>query len=469
MRCIIDIMKKLLFVRIHGDIPYNVVIPPMGILYLVQPVRENFPDYCIDIYDTALPESPLKKILKYIKMTSPDMILFSFNYYEKDIFIRLSKKIKMLFPEKIIIAGGPGITCSVDEIAEKSSLDFFVLGEGEERLINVLTYIKDNSIELMDGCGKKESGKIIYKKRESVMGNLDRWGIPAWDMVDLKRFSELPTMNSMLKRSTYATIMTSRGCPFNCPFCSSFMRSRYRARSNDDVLKEIKLLYSKGVREFHFLDDTFNVPEKRAIDLLDAISELELDISISFQGIRIEYVNKRLVEALKKAGCYKVEFGVQHIDPKITKYIRRDISNSQLLKNHRLLQKAGFITNAHFIFGFPKETKEMAVKNLDFAIKLDATYTTFFRLTPFPGTEYERLITKLKKIPSKNLNYYNRDPRLNLSCMTNDELVEFQRYAYRRFHYRPFKMIKTFFRLPKNLYFWKHLIKELFLHLRDRI
>ena len=462
-------MKKLLFVRIHGDIPYNVVIPPMGILYLIPPVREYFPDYNISIYDTALPENPLKKLIGYLKENPFDIILFSFNYYEKDIFIRLSKKIKMIFPEKIIIAGGPGITCSVDEIAKKSTLDYFVMGEGEERLINVLSYINDNSTELMDGCGKKEKGKIVYKKRESVMNDLDRWGIPAWDMIDLKRFSKLPTMNSMLKRSTYATIMTSRGCPFNCPFCSSFMRSRYRARSIKNVIKEIRLLYSKGVREFHFLDDTFNIPEKRAIELLDAISELELDISIAFQGIRIEYVNKRLVEALKKAGCYKVEFGVQHIDPKITKYIKRDISNSQILKNHRSLKDAGFITNAHFIFGFPGETKEMAKKNLRFAIRLDATYTTFFRLTPFPGTEYEKMITDLTELPSTNLNYYNKDKRLNLSAMTNKELVDLQRYAYRKFHYRPVKMIKTFFKLPKTIYFWKHLVGEFFTHLKDRI
>ncbi|PLX16976.1 MAG: hypothetical protein C0601_08690 [Candidatus Muiribacterium halophilum] len=460
--------KKLFFIRIHGDIPYNVVIPPMGLLYIIPPVKEYFPEYKIRLFDTALPEQPLKNLIRELDYFDPDILLFSFNYYEKDLFLKITKEIKQKFPKKIIVAGGPGITCSPMEIANKSSLDYFILGEGEKRLVNLLSHIDDNSIKLMDGCGKKIDGKIIFTERIAVLEDLDKWGIPAWDMIDLKRFSKLPNMNSMLKRSPYATIMTSRGCPFNCPFCSSFMRSRFRTRSIKNVIKEIKFLYSNGVREFHFLDDTFNVPEDRAIKLLKAISTLDLDIAISFQGIRIEYVSKELVNALKDAGCYKVEFGVQHIDPQITKYINRDISNNELLQKHELLKKAGFITNAHFIFGFPGETRKKALKNLRFAIRLDATYTTFFRLTPFPGTEYENMITDLTELPSTNLNYYNKDPRLNLSEMTNKELVRFQRFAYRRFHYRPIKMIKTFFKLPKTIYFWKHLVQEFFSHLKDK-
>ncbi|MFW5781676.1 MAG: B12-binding domain-containing radical SAM protein [Candidatus Muiribacteriaceae bacterium] len=461
-------MKKLLFIRIHGHIPYNVVIPPMGILYLIPPVREYFPEYIIDIYDTALPERPLDRLTEYVKKTDPDILLFSFNYYEKDLFVNVSRNIREKFPEKLIVAGGPGITCSAEEIAGEALPDYFVLGEGEERIVNILSHIEDSSVSLMDGCGKTENGVPEISRNTTVLSDTDRWGIPAWDMVDLNRFSRLPTMNSMLKRKKYATIMTSRGCPFKCPFCSSFMRTEYRARSVESVIKELKMLYSAGVREFHFLDDTFNVPEKRAIELLEAISEQGLDIASSFQGIRIEYISREFVHALKSAGCYKVEFGVQHVDPEITRFIRRDISDSELLRKHRLLKQAGFITNAHFIFGFPGETLEKAQKNLDFAIRLDATYTTFFRLTPFPGTEYENLVEKLREIPSINLNYYNRDPGLNLSSMTNSELIRFQRYAYRKFHYRPIKMIRTFLRLPKNLYFFTHVLKEFYAHLKDR-
>ncbi|MCK9225274.1 MAG: radical SAM protein [Candidatus Muirbacterium halophilum] len=458
-------MKKLLFVRMLQEVPSFAVSPPLGIISIIPYVKENFPDYKINLFDNGLPYQRMNSFFDYIKENKPDILLYSITYTERDIFFPTIKKVKELYPDITQIAGGIGVTCSPDEIFEKEELDFVVLSDGEERLVNILENLESGKQDFIDGIGYfcKSQNKKILNPVTSYFDNLDKYGIPSWELVDLKTYSRLLTRNTILKTYPYATIMSARGCPYGCPYCHMSFGYKIRVRSVANVIKELKLLKSLGVKEIHFLDDTFNLPRSRAFELMNGIIDEKFNFTIAWQGIRMDNTDKELLDIMKKAGGYNIEFGVQHVDDKIREELDRKFDFKKIFENVKYAEKIGFITQAHYIYGFPGEKLEQSKKNLEFALKLDSSLAAFFKLTPYPGTKYGRqYIGDYSEIPSKEFHFYSGDEKLNLSDIPTPKLYSFQNYSHQKYYLRPIKALKIFFKIPKNRYFWEHVAGEFF-------
>jgi len=440
-------------IRLHLEVPFNAVTPPIGLIHIIPPIKKNFPDIDITLYDTALKSEPAKNIIKKIRDIDPDFVFFSITYLERDLLFETVKKIKKYFPEIIIVAGGWGVSCSPMEFHQNKDIDITCAGDGEDRVISIVKNLLDNNTDFMDGISYNLNGKSHFSEAETFFEQLDKYGPPAWEYVKIKEYSKLPTWNAMLKTPPYAGMLTSRGCPFKCPYCWNYKGNKYRFRTTENLMKEIRSLYNKGVREIHFFDDTINIPEDRSKELLIQAHKEFPDISFAFEGMRLDLCSLEYLDMLKENGVYRIEFGVQHVAPRILKEMHRTIDLKRLLKNARYLKKLGIFTHSHFIYGFPNETRKEMLMNLKYALKLDTDSVGFFKLTPYPDTYYATLKKDLDKIPSSEFHIFNRNPELDLSGK-HEEIVRFQYYSFRRFYMKDFKLFRSFLKIPKSSYFW---------------
>ncbi|PLX16975.1 MAG: hypothetical protein C0601_08685 [Candidatus Muiribacterium halophilum] len=462
-------MKRILFVRLLEKIPYGVFTPPLGILYLIPPIKEKYPETDIFIFDSMLYKNTESSFISKIKKLNPDIVAFSINYTERDMFKRFSAITRKIRKNTKIIVGGTGTFYSPEEFIENA--DFVVSGEGEERIINILDFLTKKTSTLMDGISFKSQDKTKHiSPPTSYLKDLDKWGIPAWNMINIKKYSTFPARNTLVKKLPYASIITSRGCPYRCPWCHNYTDGKifpYRTRSVENVIKELDLLKKLGVSEIQFLDDTFNIPEKRALLIFKEIIKKDFRFSISFQGFRIDKANKKLLYLIKKAGGYKLDFGVQHVCNHITREFYRSNTPQleKILRKNLFAKKLGFLTYAFFITGFPDETQSDAYENLRFAMKLDPDFIGFFKLTPLPGTKYYKKINNPEKIPSIDFNHFNSNPKLIVGDLSPAEIDKIQSYSYRKFYLTRGRLFRLFLKIPKN----KYLLRTILIYFKSMV
>jgi radical SAM superfamily enzyme YgiQ (UPF0313 family) len=196
-------------------------------------------------------------------------------------------------------------------------------------------------------------------------------------------------------------MIISRGCPFRCSFCSSrnFWDKKLRSRSPENFVAEIRSLQKDyGTKYFMFWDDSFTINRKIVLRYCQAIIDAGLKINWK-TATRADLVDEELLRTMKRAGCVKLEIGVESGSERIKKLIFKDVTNEQIKRAFSMIKKSGISSGAFFMAGFPEETAEDLDQTLALMKELDATEMTFNIFDPMPGsTEYEKCI-KLGLVP----------------------------------------------------------------------
>jgi anaerobic magnesium-protoporphyrin IX monomethyl ester cyclase len=302
-----------------------------------------------------------------------------------------------------LVLGGPHAAADYERILRDNIADYVVFGEGEIPTCQLASELeKGNRYPELDGLAYSKDGSIVSKKQDFIK-DLDNLPFPDRDGLPLNNYK------SRFDKNPATSIITSRGCPFNCEFCSAsqFMGMRWRKRSNESVLEEIKLLVKKyGYKSIIFFDDNFTLDPKRAIDISEKILKNDLKISWwAFSRADEVVYNEEMLEALSRAGCKMLFIGFENINDEILEEFNKKLSASIASSVVEKLKKFNIDTFASFIMGGLKDTKDNVVKNMKFAKKLGAEIVQFSILTPYPGT---RLFTKLKdKLFKKSYEYYD--------------------------------------------------------------
>jgi anaerobic magnesium-protoporphyrin IX monomethyl ester cyclase len=189
------------------------------------------------------------------------------------------------------------------------------------------------------------------------------------------------------------SLQTSRGCPFGCTFCD-IRRSTLRQRSPDSVVAEIQRWYRQGVRTFFFADDNFVLNKKWTLETCEKIAAqgLKIDFKIS---ARVDLPDLEMYRALKRAGCSRVNFGVESGNQNNLDYLNKGTTVPQIASAFRQVHQAGLKGFAYMIIGFPGQTIRQMYDELIFLNKIRADYASFAVLSPYPQTElYRRLLTE---------------------------------------------------------------------------
>jgi radical SAM superfamily enzyme YgiQ (UPF0313 family) len=296
---------------------------------------------------------------------------------------------------------------------------------------------------------------MVVNERAERISDLDALPIPAYDLVDLSRFYE-----SVFIQFPAATMITSRGCPFNCVYCSypqTIYSHKHITMSPERVFKEMRyLVHDRGVREIRIDDDTFNIDRERAVEICKKIVDEGLDKKMVFSvQARPALMTEELAKWLKKAGCRMVLYGVEAGNDEVLKAIRKGTTKDEIRRGVKIARKHGIDILNCVMLGFYWDTPETVEDTMDFAFELNAEFTQMSTPTPLPGTEYYKLLDDNNCFLSKEWHKHDSVHHANVQLpnLENEDLNRYLAQFYRRYYRRPrylWMMFRRMFRSRGN-------------------
>ncbi|GAH01912.1 unnamed protein product, partial [marine sediment metagenome] len=269
-------------------------------------------------------------------------------------------------------------------ILQNKNIDFVVPGEGEITTKELVDAIEQGgNVSEVKGIGYKLDSEVVFTPARPFIENLDVLPFPAWDLVDIERYFCFPTFNIFYSSRQYMSVFTSRGCPYNCIYCHKIFGKKFRARTPENIFQEIEILCKKfNIKEIQIVDDCFNLKPERAKKLCDMIIDSDLDIAISFpNGVRGDLMDEELLIKLKKAGTYKINYGIETGSQRLQKFIKKNVNLKNLQKVITLTNSHNILSHGFFILGFPTETREEVQQTIEFARKSKLNTAGFFALS----------------------------------------------------------------------------------------
>ncbi len=351
------------------------------------------------------------------------------------------------------VLGGPHVTALKAEILEQQpEVDYVIYGEGEETLAALCKALgtPGQRVQHIQGLVYRlKSGNVKVNPPRALIKDVDALPFPARDLVDMRR---LGTHKYIDVGRVSATMISSRGCPFKCAFCSSHitMGKLYRFRSAENVLAEIDELVGRyRVNHVAFEDDTFTLNRDRVEAICQGLIQRNYDLTWYCLS-RVESMDLELARLMRRAGCRLVSFGIESGNPDILNKIHKKISLPAARAAVEACYQAGLRTQCTFILGFPFDTQRTMADTLHFAQELSPTIAIFFALVPYPGTEmYQYLPESLRPHQAAQwqdfANMINTQGYLSLvPGLSAQELTDMTEKWHLRFYLRPRQLYRMF-------------------------
>jgi len=359
-------------------------IYPLGLAYLGA-VLEN-EGHEVKVYNHF--GDSWKLVFNQIKRTiiqeKPDVVGISSMTMNRTSAFKLSRLTKQIDPSIKVILGGVHPTTMYQQILENFPVDFIVLGEGEETIAELAKKLNSKNKKAfysIKGIAFKDGEKIVNTGNRPSIMNLDKLPFPKHSYFKDK-----------IERSNTAYILTSRGCPFGCLFCSTsnYWKRMRRERSVENVIQEIKEIKSNfpNVKHLFFVDDEFTLNQGRVIDFCKKFIEEQINLSWDC-STRVSSVSEELAGWMKKAGCVHVSLGVESGAPELIERINKRITNEQVFNALKIFYKWGIPTDIYLIVGIPGENSKTVSKTIDL-LKKTAKFKPKFKkpavLQIYPNT-----------------------------------------------------------------------------------
>ncbi|MCP4369906.1 MAG: radical SAM protein [Deltaproteobacteria bacterium] len=426
---------------------YYYKLPSLGIGYMAA-ILEKY-GYEVVIIDKSVSHNKIGELVNEILGMNPDVVGFYAISETFKTILEILRGVKEKSPATVTMLGGPHVYGMPEQGMGYGWIDYSIWGEAEMSLLKLLECnFARETFPSIDGLIYRENGKVRIN-RIALVENLDDLPRPArhlYQPLDLYRPSILA-----YKRLPATGIITSRGCAHKCVFCHSGKgRFKLRFHSAEYVLEEIKQLKRDfGINELIIFDDTFLINKKRALAICEGIISQNLDISWSCNA-RVNNINKELLEVLKRAGCWLIQYGVESGNQDILKSIKKDITLEQVVNACELTSNMGLEVKAYYILGHPNETVDTLNDTIKFMTKAPAHYASINFMTPLPGTELWETAEQYGTIDKRKLekiNYLSDRPAFIPHGLTEEILMNKFKEAYLKFYLNP----KTILRFVKTL------------------
>lgn len=417
---------------------------PIGLLYLAA-VLEKF-GYPVRVLDALSFGISLSQIKNEIFEFKPDIVGISAMTISAMDAYSVAKIIKEIDTDIFTVMGGPHASALPEEVIGSGGIDIAVIGEGEYIMRDICEAVetKNNNFSAIgDIAYKQNDGGITRTKVRLKIQNLDDLPFPAYNLLpSIQDYNPPPHWG---KKGAFASIITSRGCPYGCQFCSvtRVWGKKYRFRSVNNVLDELELLYRKyNVTHISFRDSVFTLLKRRVIEICKAIVERKLDIIWNCNG-RANEVDEEMLLWMKKAGCKAIQYGIESGNEEILSVFKR-LKKDTIRKTIEMTNKVGIEPHGYFMFGLPGETRATIRETIDFAISLNLYSAGFTTVTPFPGSELWDYCIENNLILTTDWSKYDLkglpvSKHLNL---TAEEILKAQKTAFRKFYLRPKIILK---------------------------
>lgn len=418
--------------------------PNLGLGFIATSLRKN--GFQVEIWDGLKKGMKRKRLEERLKILDYDIAGFQvFTCSVKDAREGL-KMVKSLNPAAVTVIGGPHPSGDPEgTMAYLKETDFAFRGEAEIGLPKLLKKLSGDNPEYQF----EDIPNLIWRENDKVICNplqpiedLDSLGMPSWDLINPNDYPAGP-IGTFARNFPLTTISTTRGCPYTCTFCANntIMGRTLRARSTESVLEEMQLLYDNyGVKEFQIIDDTFTSEKDLAIGVCKGIIEKGLKVTLSFpNGVRLNTLDKEVLQWLEKAGCYSLGVGIESGSEKTLKTINKVQTLNEIREKLEFIKRVCKIgITGFFIVGYPGEEKKDILATIKFSKELPLKRAQFVVFLPGPGSEMTEKLKSEGKL--KNLGYgdiFAQNIVYAPENMTLRQLKRLRLRAYSEFYLRP--------------------------------
>jgi anaerobic magnesium-protoporphyrin IX monomethyl ester cyclase len=417
---------------------YNYFMP-IGMASISASLKSN--GFDVDVLNLNHIEGKIKDIIQYeLSNIHYDVVFLgglSFHYPNiRDII----KYIRNISPTTKIIVGGGLISAQPNIMFKLLKPDFIIIGEGEITSVELANCIGTNGdLQTIDGIGyyNNDQSKLVFTNPRKVITDLDSLPFPDFDAFGMNEFLDNMKPNFIYDKFDYPRaypILASRSCPFNCTFCFHTVGKKYRQRSLENIMTEVKMAVEKyHINIFFFYDELFAYDKNRAINFCNQFKEFASTIPWEIQctmDLRVDCLDIDIINALKNANCNPVGLGLESYSQDILNSMHKHITPEQIKTAITTLNKNGIATKGNFIFGDTAETLKTSQETLNFFNNnqdiLHGTRVTF--IIPLQGSEiYNKCVqngiidNEIKFIEDRSKTGYDFHEPMNLTNMsTND-------------------------------------------------
>lgn len=449
-------MKKILLINprydklLLGKLDFLATIDqPLGLAYLASYLRK-YTDADIKIIDANALQLQDKQIIEQVKQENPDIVGITSTTALINSVCSLARQIKEISNPKIIIGGVHGTFTAKDLLEKNPAVDIVVKREGEEPFKQI--YL-NKPYEEINGIAYRNNNEIKENLDPQPIEDINSLPFPAKDLLPLDHYKTGAIFYQGYKGKEYQSIITARGCPNKCTYCSSAsFWSKFRIRSAENVLDEIGELIEKyNLKHLSIKDDTFTVSKQRIIDVCQGMLDRGYDIKWDCYT-RASVIDEPTLKLMKKAGAFGLKFGVESGSQDILNSVNKNVTLDQIKRSVKLANKLDFLTFTSFMIGLPYDNKQTIRQTINFAKELNPVAALFFITTPFPGTEFTEQAKEhgwLADVSWEELNMYSSSA-IRTQELSSEELKKYSKLAHREFYLRPSYIKRTAKRLLKH-------------------
>lgn len=350
--------------------------PPLGLGYLAAYLKRH--GIKVQLVDCTFMTE--KEALDVIRRFEPNIIGFQIMFSMKEKAMELAHVLRN--DCNVLVAGGPLPTSNPTEFL--SLFDVVVVGEGEHTLYELVeTAEGGKSLDKISGIVFRNNGRVKWTVPRDFIDNLDTVPFPSRELFDNDSYKSYYRRNFGYSTTS---IITSRGCPFQCDFCSRpVFGNKFRARTATNVADEVEQVQGFGYDRVWFADDCFTFNRPRLLSICDEL--IRRRIRVGWECLsRVDTVDIEMAKRMKRAGCIRVFFGIESGNDNILKVMKKQATVKQARDSVEVFRKAGVQTGAFFILGYPCEDEETILDTVNFASSLPLDYLSFTFPYPIPGT-----------------------------------------------------------------------------------
>ena len=440
---------------------FPLMTPPLGIMYLASYLREKF-DADIKLINQRAENTSNDELVRRIAAHEADVVILSAITPTAKGLPYITKEVRKALPNALILIGGPHVSAYREKVLENTEANAAVSGEGELAVEAIIgEHFDGGGLEKVPGLLRRSGdGEIITNPGSfPLIQDVDSLPIPAYDLIDLPAYWKTQGI-APIPRRNYASLFTSRGCPYRCFYCHDVFGKRFRQHSAERVVDEIlrlqKAYGGQGLNEIEFLDDIFNLNPRRLLKFCDLVHKKNIKVKLAFPtGVRTDIYSHEGIDAIVEAGAYYSSFSLESGVPRIQKLMKKNLNIEKFVDNVNYFVKKGVFANGYAMLGFPTETEAEIKQTIDVMCNTLMHTVSFHTVTPFPGTELYQIVKQTRPDLLSSLNYDSMDfsgIRCNLSDVPDEKFFKFQRMANRKFFMNPNRIMRIIRDFPQPHY-----------------
>lgn len=390
-------------------------LPPLGLAYVAAALEKN--GHQVEIFDNYLLQRPIQEVKSELKKRAPEIVGITCNSLNYERCLEMAKAVKEALPSCKVVVGGPHPSYMPQTILHHQEIDYVVIGEGEQAMVNLVAAIMkdqpDKLIARIPGVACRIDGEML-KTAPEFISDLDTVPFPARHLLPMRMYDRaLP----YLSVKPVDTMSIHRGCPYNCAYCETreLWGTTCRAFSPQRVIDELKhMTETYGSKGIYFVGDNFTINKKRTAELCRLMRENKLELKWTCET-RADLVTKELLVDMKSTGCETIFFGVESGSPRIQQKLAKDIDLQEVKRTFELCKEVGIQTATSFMLGIPGETVEDMNATFNYAKTLHADWCMFNIYIACPGSKlydevirqclYDQMDNYLARVKTKDFDY----------------------------------------------------------------